>query len=94
MTLQVLDDRCQVNETSGVIIVASDLKGADAIVELESPETRKMALTKAAALGLSSPGVNGNVQIVPVSANGGVLETPGQEPARYQAEVPVTRKLL
>lgn len=96
MAVFVVDDLCNINETSGVIVIRSDkLEGGLAYPELQGPATRRAALMKAAQLGLPDPRVSGSVSVYPVTADGSEVTNPKtQKVAAFQCDVPVTRRLV
>ena len=98
MALEVISDLCEVDTTGGTIVVATDAVESNAAYpELESMDARNLAIKTAAGLGLSDPRISGNVDIAAVDAETGealILNVPPGTNVRWQASIPVTRRLV
>ena len=98
MALEVISDLCEVDNTGGTIVVATDaVEGNAAYPELESMEARNLAIKTAAGLGLSDPRISGNVDISAVDSKTGedlIVTVPPGTQVRWQARIPVTRRLV
>ena len=98
MALEAIDDLCEVDTTSGTIVLTTDKADATAAYsELESMESRNMAIKVAAEMGLPDPRISGNVDIFAIDADTGeeiVLTVPAGAKVAFRASIPVTRRLV
>ena len=94
MTIQVVTDKCKVNDSSGVIVLESTAKGAEAYTELQGPDAKRAAIRAAVDLGLADPRVSGTVDTYPVDAAGEEITAITEGVAAIRADVPVTRRLV
>jgi len=100
MAMSINEELSKIGDVQGIVVVASSLKGGNAISELNGPDCRRMSLMYAARCGLASPGVNGYVEIYPVGEDCKRLEFDNVQQlktakvAGFQAAVPVTRKIV
>ena len=96
VAITVVEPLSVIDDTTGNIVVESDVtEGSLAIMELQGPATRRIAIMAAARMGLPDPRSNGGVQVYPVDADGKEVTKPKeQQTVAYRADVPVTRRLV
>lgn len=82
---------CQHDLRSGFVTIASDNKNfANAITELNSAEPKKIAILKAASVGLPDPRINGLAVPYAVRPDGEPVGGPGEPIDHYRIDIPVT----
>jgi hypothetical protein len=96
MAVFVVENLSKVDDTNGVIVVASDQKNSNiAYAELQGPGARRAAIIKAAQLGLPDPRVNGSVNVYPVDKAGKEITDPRKQQVDvFRCDVPVVRRLV
>lgn len=76
---------------TGVITIANDNKNfANAITELSGHETRRVAISKAASIGLPDPRINGLATPYAVKSDGEPVTKAGEKIDHYRIDIPVT----
>jgi hypothetical protein len=96
MAIYVVDELSKVDDTQGVIVIRSDRQESNfAYPELQGPAARRVAIMKAAQLGLPDPRASGSASVYPVDEEGREIVDPRkQKVAAFQCDVPVTRRLV
>ena len=99
MALSIVPELCTANDTTARIVIRSDrnakTQGSEAYTELQSTDARRMALTYAQKYyGLSSPGVSASIEIYAADENGSEITSPGQPGKWFQADIPVTKRIV
>jgi hypothetical protein len=100
MALTVVEASCDfVGDLSGgsVMVESDKVDGAMALTELHSDKARRLAIMHAATKGVPDPRINGGIDTFAVDAKGEEVDqinNPKQKIHRWQASIPVTRRLV